>query len=162
MESLISTFHVDIKLLLAQIVNFGIVFAVLYFFAFKPIIKMMGERTDKIDKSIKDAKEIEDKLKEADLKQKEIITEAKKQANLVMEEVSARGEAKKAEMVVKAKEEIGQLINTEKAKMTREKAETLKEIKKEVADLVVLTVKKLLEEKMTSDKDRELIKKLVK
>lgn len=162
MESLISTFHIDTRILISQIVNFGIVFAVLYFFAFKPIIKIMGERSDKIEKSLEEAKEIERKLAEADIKQKEIITEAKRQANLVMEDVSARGEEKKAEMVAKAKEEIGQLINSEKAKMARDKAETLKELKKEVADLVVLTVEKLLGEKMTEDKDKELIKKLVK
>jgi F0F1-type ATP synthase membrane subunit b/b' len=65
-------------------------------------------------------------------------------------------------LLAKAKEEVGQAINQEKAQLAREKAETLREIKKDVAELVIMTVEKVLEEKMTSAKDQELIKKLVK
>ncbi len=162
MESLISTFHVDIKLLVAQLVNFAIVFCVLYFFAFKPLVKVMTERTATIDKSLKDADAIEKRLALTETERDEIIVAAKKQANLIIEEADKRGEERKGELIAKAKEEIGQVINAEKAKLTSEKAETLKEIKKETAELVILTVEKLLNEKMTADKDKELIKKLVK
>lgn len=162
MESLISTFHIDVRLLIAQAVNFAIVFAVLYWFAFKPLFKTMGERSAKIEKSLHDAAEIEKRLALTEKERTEIITVAKKQANLIVEEADKRGEERRNELIAKAKEDIGQVINVEKAKMIREKGETLKEIKKEVADLVVLTVEKLLDEKMTTDKDRELIKKLIK
>ena len=162
MDSLISAFHIDLKSFIAQLINFAIVFSVLYFFAFKPLVKMMMERTDKIDKSLKDADEIEKRLAQTETEQTEIISAAKKQANLIIEEADKRGEERRAELVNKSKEDIGQVINAEREKMIREKGETLKEIKKEVASLVVMTVEKLLNEKMNSDKDQELIKKLVK
>jgi len=162
MESLISTFHIDVKLFVAQLINFAIVFAVLYFMAFKPLVKTMSDRTEKIDKSLKDADEIEKRLALTEKERNEIIAAAKKQANLIVEEASARGEERRNELITKAKEEIGQVINTEREKINREKGETLKEIKKEVAELVIMTVEKLLNEKMTGDKDRELIKKMVK
>ena len=162
MESLISAFHIDLKLFIAQLINFAIVFSVLYFFAFKPLVKTMSDRTEKIDKSLKDADEIESRLAMTEKEQIEILAAAKKQANLIVEEADKRGEVRRQELIEKAKEDIGQAINAEREKMTREKAETLKEIKKEVADLVVLSVEKLLNEKMTSDKDQELIKNLVK
>jgi F-type H+-transporting ATPase subunit b len=162
MESLISTFHIDLGLFIAQLVNFAIVFSVLYFFAFKPLVKTMAERTEKIDKSLKDADEIENRLALTENEREDIITAAKKQANLIVEEANKRGEEKRNEALAKAKEEIGQIINAEKEKLVRDKAETLKEIKKETAELVILTVEKVLNEKMTSDKDRELIKKMVK
>ena len=92
----------------------------------------------------------------------EITAAARKQAQAILEEANARGQERQNELVAKAKDEIGKVINSEKEKISREKAETLKAIRQEVADLVILTVEKLLNEKMTSDKDRELIKKLVK
>ena len=162
MESLISAFHIDLKLFIAQLINFAIVFSVLYFFAFKPLVKTMSDRTEKIDKSLKDADEIENRLALTEKEQSEIIAAAKKQANLIVEEADKRGEVRRQELIEKAKEDIALVINTEREKMVRDKAETLKEIKKEVADLVVLSVEKLLNEKMTSDKDQELIKNLVK
>lgn len=162
MESLISTFQIDLKLFIAQLINFAIVLAVLYFFAFKPLVKIMSERTTKIEKSLKDAEEIEKRLALTEKERAEVIAIAKKQAAILIEEADKRGEERRAELIAKAKEDIGQVINQERAKMSREKAETLKEIKKEIGDLVVLSVEKLLNEKMTGEKDQELIKKLVK
>ena len=56
MESIISTFHIDWKIIIAQMINFVIVFVVLYIFALKPLSKLMKERGEKIAKGIDDAK----------------------------------------------------------------------------------------------------------
>lgn len=162
MDSLISTFHLDLGLFLAQLANFTIVFLVLYFFAFKPLVKVMTERTEKIDKSLKDADEIENRLAITETKQQEIITAAKKQASLIVEEADKRGEVRHEELIARAKEEIGDLMNAQRATIDRDKAETLKQIKAEIAELVVMTVEKVLNEKMDSDKDQKIIKDLVK
>lgn len=162
MDSLIETFHVDIRLLIAQVINFAIVFCVLYFFALKPLMKVMLERTKKIEKSVDDAKKIEEKLIKSEEEYNKQIAHAKKEANIILEKASQQSEERKKGMIVKAKEEIGQIINQEKANMQTEKAKTLKEIKKEVADLVVVSVEKVLERKLDSKKDEELIKKMVK
>jgi len=162
MENLIETFHIDIKLLIAQVINFAIVFSVLYFFALKPLIKVMGDRTKKIEKSIKDARKIEEKLSQTDEEYLKAISRAKKEANIIMEKASVAAEEKGKQQIAKAKEEIGRIINHEKEQMQIEKAKTLKEIKKEVADLVVASLEKILEEKVDSKKDGELIRKIVK
>ncbi len=162
MDSLIETFHIDIKLLLAQVINFGIVFFVLYFFALKPLVKVMSDRTKKIEKSIDDAKKIEEKLTVTEEEYKIIIARAQKEANNILEKAGAKADQKEKEMIVKAKEDIGQIIEREKAKMQVEKAKTLKEIKKEVSDLVIAAVGKVLEEKMDGKKESDLIKKIIK
>ncbi|MFH1583041.1 MAG: F0F1 ATP synthase subunit B [Candidatus Falkowbacteria bacterium] len=162
MGSLIETFHIDWRLLIAQIFNFAIVFAVLYWLAFKPLSKVMAERTAKIEKGLLDAKKVEEKLSETQAEFNKAMIEAKKQANAILKKASADADERKQEMIVSAKEEIGQIINKEKEKMQTEKAVTLKEIKKEVADLVMATVEKVLGEKIDEKKDREMIKKMIK
>ena len=162
MENLIETFHIDLKLLIAQVINFAIVFCILYFFALKPLMKVMRDRTKKIEKSMDDAHKIEEKLSRTDEEYSKAISKAKKEANIIMEKAGAQAEDRKKEMVIKAKEEIGQIINQEKANMQAEKAKTLKEIKREVADLVVVSVEKVLEKKLDSKKDEELIRRMVK
>ncbi|MBI4811839.1 F0F1 ATP synthase subunit B [Candidatus Falkowbacteria bacterium] len=161
MESLIETFHIDTKLLLAQIINFAIVFFVLYFFALKPLLKIMGERTKKIEKSLDDANEIENKLAQTKAEYEVIVAGAKKEANEIIEKAGAAAAEKKKEIITRAKEEVGQIINQEKAKMQTEKARTLKEIKKEVADLVVVSLEKILAEKVDVKKDKEIIRKAI-
>jgi len=162
MENLIETFHIDWHIFIAQIINFAIVLAVLYWFAFKPLVKIMGERSGKIAKSLEEAKQIEEKLSQTKAGFDRTMAEAKKEANVILEKAAAQAEAKKKEAVTHAKEEIGQIINQEKQKMQTEKAATLKEIKKEVADLVIAAVEKVLGEKIDEKKDREIIKKMIK
>ncbi|MBI4779540.1 F0F1 ATP synthase subunit B [Candidatus Falkowbacteria bacterium] len=162
MESLIETFHVDWRLFIAQVVNFAIVFSVLYWFAFKPLAKVMADRSDKIAKGLDDAKRVEEKLSETQAEFNKAMAEAKKQANAILEKAAADADARKQEMIKSAKEEIGQIINQEKQKMQTEKAATLKEIKKEVADLVILAVEKVLGEEMDEKKDREIIRRVTK
>lgn len=161
MDSLIETFHIDLGLLVAQMINFAIVIYVLYFFALKPLMKIMEERSKKIEKSIDEAKKIEEKLKQTDMDYKEAMSNAKKEANLIMEKASAQAEEKREEMLKKAKLEIGSVINEEKAKMQTEKAEVLKELKKEVAEMVVSSLEKVLDKNLDDKTDKELINKIV-
>ena len=162
MENLIETFHIDWRIFIAQAINFTIVFLVLYWFAFKPLVKIMAERSDKIAKSLEEAKQIEEKLSQTKAEFNKIVAEAKKEANAILEKAAVQADLKKQETIVRAKEEVGAIINQEKQKMQTEKAVTLKEIKKEVADLVVAAVEKVLGEKMDEKKDKEIIRKVIK
>jgi F-type H+-transporting ATPase subunit b len=161
MESLIETFHIDLKLLIAQAINFAIVFGVLYFFALKPLMKVMGDRTKTIEKSLTDAKKIEKNLAKVEEDYKGKINEAKKEASEILAKAMEAAESRKREIVNKAEEEIGAIINQEKAKIQAEKSTVLKEIKKEVADLVAASLEKILKEKVDHKKDKEIIKKLI-
>jgi F-type H+-transporting ATPase subunit b len=162
MEELVKTFHIDAKLILAQLVNFFIVLGVLYKFAYKPTLTLLNDRTAKIEKSLDDAKKIEEKLAAQETEYKKIVTEARVEAQKILDKAGVISEEKREVMIAKAKEEIGVIINKEKEKMLSEKAETMKELKKEVADLVSLSLEKLIEAKVDGKADQELIKKLVK
>lgn len=162
MEELVKTFHIDIKLILAQLVNFFIVLAVLYKFAYKPVLGMLNDRSAKIEKSLDDAKKIEEKLTAQEEEYKKVIAEARREAQGILEKANVQAAEKNEAMILKAKEEIGVIINKEKEKMLSEKAETMKEIKKEVVELVGLSLERLIGEKMTGKADQDMIKKLVK
>lgn len=162
MEELVKTFHIDVKLILAQLVNFFIVLGVLYKFAYKPVLALLNDRTAKIEKSLDDAKKIEEKLVAQEDEYKKIVAEARREAQGILEKANVKAEEKQQAMILKAKEEIGVIINKEKEKMLSEKAETMKELKKEVVELVSLSLEKLIGEKVTGKSDQELIKNLVK
>jgi len=161
MDSLISTFNIDLKLLIAQAVNFAVVFAVLYFFALKPLFKIMAERSAKIEKSLADAQAVEERLKQTEDDYHKEMAKARTEANAIMAKVNEQAEVKRQAMLLKAKEEIGAVINEEKARMQQEKAKTLKEIKSEVAGLVIASLEKVLEEKLDKKTDERLIIKAI-
>ena len=60
---------INLSSLLAQLVNFGLLFALLYFFAYKPVIKMLDQRSAKIKESMEQTEEIKKQHELAEKKQ---------------------------------------------------------------------------------------------
>jgi F-type H+-transporting ATPase subunit b len=156
-----SAFGLDIKILIAQLINFAILVFILWKFAYKPMFKILDDRKKKIETGIENAAKAEEKLREISEEEKKIMIEAKKEAAKILDEARLMAEESRKRNIDKTKEEIGQLINQEKENMRQEKAEVLKSINREVVDLVMITVEKVLEEKMSGAKDEELIKKAI-
>jgi len=162
MGEVISTFHVDIRLLAAQAVNFFIVFAVLYYFAVRPLMKILTERSKKIEDSLKNTEKIEKELAKAEKKREEVIRQAKREANEILSEVEKKGEDRKKEMMKKAKEEIEGIVNKTKEDLNIEKQITLKHIKNEAAEMIVSAMEKIMGEKVNGEVDKNYIEKVVK
>ncbi|MDD5527483.1 MAG: F0F1 ATP synthase subunit B [Patescibacteria group bacterium] len=154
-------FGLDWRILIAQLINFAILFFILWKFAYKPMFKILDERKKKIETGLNYAARAEEKLKEIGEEEKKTMVAAKKEAAKFMEEAKKEAEESRKKQIEKTKEEIGQLINQEKENMRLEKAEVLASINREVAELVALTVEKVIEEKMSGQKDEELIKKAI-
>ena len=132
MNTILESFHVELGLFLAQIVNFAIVFSVLYYFVIRPIMKVMGERTQKIEDSLKHAKEVEEKLKKTEEDYDKKIAEAHKEATRIINGIM------------------------------QQKEKTMKELQSEVSGIVMGALEKVLEEKLNEKEDRKLIEKIVK
>jgi len=77
---LIKALGLDLKILLAQFVNFSIFAFVLYKFGFKPMLKFLDERKDKIEAGLKSSEAAKKKLEELNKKEIDIITKANKEA----------------------------------------------------------------------------------
>lgn len=150
MESLISTFHIDWKIMAAQLVNFGIVIAVLYFFALKPLKKLMSERSQKIEGGIADAKTNAEVLKSTKAEYDKAIAAARAEATNIFNEGKKEAEAKRAEMLEKAMSEVDTMITNGKKTLEAEKTKMVADAKKEIVALVVDATRKLLEGEASS------------
>jgi len=162
MGEVINTFHVDVRLLIAQAVNFFIVFAVLYFFAIKPLMKVLTERSKKIEDSLKNSEKIEKELANTRVKREEIVKKAKVEANAILTEVEKKADERKKEMMVKAKEEIESIVNKTKEDLEIEKKIMIKHVKEEAAEMITSSMEKILGEKVDSGVDKSYIEKTVK
>jgi len=161
MEELVKIFHIDIKLILAQMVNFTIVLLVLYKFAYKPILKILNDRTEKIDKGLKDAENAARKMEEMTAKEKEILGEAKKEAQKIITEAEKVGTKNKEEIIIESNKQAEKILVDAEKKIESEKTKMFTEVKAEVADLIVAATGKIINEKLDTRKDKELIEKSI-
>lgn len=147
MDSIISTFHIDWKIIIAQAVNFGVVFVVLYIFALKPLSKLMEERSEKIAKGISDAKTNATILEKTSAEYEEALSKARIEANKIFQDGKKEAEAKKVLMLEDAKKEVSTIIENGKKVLEVEKVKMVEEAKKEIITLAMLATEKLLSSK---------------
>ena len=63
MSEILKSFGIEGKILIWQAINFGILFAILWKFMYKPIRKVMKEREEKVKESLEKAEKLEATLK---------------------------------------------------------------------------------------------------
>ncbi|MFA6325113.1 MAG: F0F1 ATP synthase subunit B [Candidatus Paceibacterota bacterium] len=160
MESIISTFHIDFKIIIAQILNFGIVFVVLYVYALKPLSKLMKERGEKIEKGISDAKINAEVLNDTKAKYEEALSNARKEADKIFQEGKKEAEAKRTLMLEKAKEEVTVMIENGKKNLESEKNRMVEEAKGEIMSLSVKIAEKILGNKVDGNFDEKTMAEL--
>ena len=120
MNELINTFHIDIKLIIAQLVNFAIVLFVLYKFAYGPVLKMMEERAKKIEKGLQDSEEARKKLVEISEKEKEVLVEARKAAQEIVSKAEEVANRNKEEIIASAKVQAEKILTDSSKKIELE------------------------------------------
>jgi F-type H+-transporting ATPase subunit b len=158
MNSLIETFHIDATLILAQIINFLVVLAVLYYFAIKPLIKNMSERNNEIERGLKDAKKSEESLLRAKEEYQKMIKEARIEAGVIIEEAVNKGELKKQQAVKDAEESIENIIKKEKSILLKEREQIIEDIKEKTSDIVILAVEKIIKKELDERNNEAIIK----
>ena len=145
MDSFITTFHIDWKIIIAQAINFGLIFLLIYFFALKPIKKIMAERTTSIEGGLNDAKTNSTLLAQTKKEYDEVIKKARAEAHEIYQEGKVEAENKKKKMLTEASEEVTVMIANGKKVLEAEKVKIIDEAKKEIVSLVVKATEKLLE-----------------
>jgi len=152
---------VDWKLLIAQIINFVILLFILRHFAYKPILRVLEDRREKIDKGLKDAEEATKKLLEAEKKEKAVLDEARYQAEQIISKSEETAKKNKEDIMASADEKAKKIMATAEKKIEEEKDKMIMEAKKELAKLVISATEKIIDEKVDVEKDKELINKAV-
>lgn len=154
----VAVLGINLKLFIAQLVNFGIVILILWKWVFTPVANKLNERTEKIEKAMKDAVGTEKEKQEfASWKQQE-IAKTKSEAAAIIIQANKEAGTVKDDLLKQAKEEQQKLVDNTKKQIEQEKHQILQSAKSELADMVTQAAEKIIKEKLTSDKDKKFIK----
>lgn len=146
----------------AQLVNFLIVVAVLWWWALKPLMKLMRERNQEISQGLADAKAAAQRLDQAEHDIKGKLQETKLAAAKILEEAKKNADQARQLSLDKTKQEVENLIAKTKQQIQGEKENMVQQARKEVAALIVEALTKVLSEGVTKELDKKYIDKVLK
>lgn len=157
MPEIIDKLGIDPKLLIAQIVNFVLLLVILQRVAYKPILKMLNERSEKIEKSLKQAQKIEEELAKTEETKIAEIKKAKEEAQRIIKEAYETAEKKSLETLGKTKAKTQEIVEKAKLEIKAEKKNAVEEAKGEIAELSIQIAKKIIGNNISESAEKKLI-----
>lgn len=144
MEQLIEAFGIDVKLITIQIINFVILAGLLSYFLYKPLLKVLSDREEKIKQGIADAEAAAGALGQAEEEKKGIMTAAHISATEINNraKVAATDTAAGIMRIAEEKAEGVMRDATKKAELMR--AQVQQEAEAEIAKTAILAAEKIL------------------
>ncbi len=151
----------NLELLIAQIINFLILLGLLYLFAYKPILRMFDERSNRIKESMEQTETIKMQAANAEEEAKKRIEAASKEGQEVLARAVKTGEEIKKKAEQDARPEAEALIAKARLEIDREREEVIDELRKEMTDLTILAAEKVIERSLDKEAHKELIDKVL-
>jgi F-type H+-transporting ATPase subunit b len=155
-EQIARTFGVDWTHLVAQIVSFSIVCAVLYLLAYKPILRMLEARRQQIASGLANAEKIKAELARIQAERLDVLTKADAEGKQLIEEARAAAARVQAEETRQAVAAAEQILLRARETAQRDHARMLAELKHEVGRLVVQTTATVTGKILTAEDHRRL------
>jgi F-type H+-transporting ATPase subunit b len=143
--------------LLLQVVNFLILLLVLYFFAYKPVMKMLDERSRKIKESMDEVQKVKEQAAQTEEEFKKKIEAASKEGQEVIARAMRTGEEARQRAQLEAKQEAQGLVEKARVEIQRERDETISELRQEFADLTVVAAEKVIGKSLDKNAHRQII-----
>jgi len=150
------TFGVDWPHLVAQIISFSIVCAVLHKFAYKRILAMLELRREQIRQGIANAEKIKTELDKTETQRQEVMAQAHTQGAKFIEEARAAAARVQQEETNKAIAAAEQIMAKAREAAAQDHDRMLAELKREVGKLVVQATTTVTGKILTAEDQRRL------
>jgi len=146
--SLAGQFGIDLKLIVAQVINFAIVAFLLWKFAFKPVMSTLEERQQKISEGLQFAEESKVQLAETEKRQAEVLREANTKAQEILHDARENARQFEEKMKGETSAQIEEMRRRAEEANELERQKMLGEVRQEIARLVVETSQKVLQREL--------------
>ncbi|HKD75777.1 MAG TPA: F0F1 ATP synthase subunit B [Ktedonobacterales bacterium] len=148
-------------LLLAQIVNFGILYWILSRFVFPSLMKTMDDRATTIRQGVENANNAKLALNQANQQADGIIQEARHQSQQIIAEGTTAGERVRAQIEEEARARADEIARQAQQRIAQEEAQARNALRQQVADLAISAAGYVVGESLDGPKQRRLVEEFI-
>lgn len=159
---ILQTLGINWQLLLAQILNFGIIATVLAVLVYKPVLKLVDERRAKIEKAMKDAESIAKSKQEMDDVRVKHLRKVDDESKVMLDEAKKHADAVKTELLTKAQKEADALLQKGHQQLENERREALESLQGTVTKVIVSMTEKILSREFNAEDQKRIMANLEK
>ncbi len=154
---MLETLGIHFPSLAIYLVNFVLVRVLLYLFAYKPILKLMDERAERIRESLEAADLARQEAASSQEAIQEQITEARREGQRIMDQTREAADRFRTEEMDKARQEAEAFVERAKADIARERDTALQEVRASFGDLAITAAERVIRSSLDRTAHESLI-----
>jgi len=155
-------FDTNPGLIVWTILSFLVLLIILGKYAWKPIMKMLGDREGQIRTALEQAERARTEAAEMMKQNEKNLARAEEEYRKMIREGKAMAEKMKDEIVVKAKQQAQQELNHAAEEIQRNVEAAKLQLRSEVADLAIHATEKILGETLDETKQKKLMDSIIR
>jgi F-type H+-transporting ATPase subunit b len=148
---------INLPLLLAFVINFIILLALLGKFLYKPVLKMLDERAQKVKESMEWAESIKRDYEQAKAEVQKQIEKGRQEAQGIIAQAFQTGEALKEEARKEASSQAKAIVEKARLQLEAERDKMVEDLRKEFVSLLILASEKVIRQTLDKEKQSRLI-----
>jgi len=148
---------INLPLLVAFIINFVILFALLGLVLYKPVMKMIDERSKRIKESMERAEATKEEYANAGEEVKKLISKAREDGQALVSQASQIGERLKEEAREGARKEAQVIVDRTRAELEEERDRIIDDLRREFVGISISAAEKVIKETLDKERHRKLI-----
>ena len=147
--------------LLVYLVNFTLLLAILYVVGYKPILRILNQRTERIRGSLEEAERIRTESEERQEEMKKELDQARQEGQALITQARELADRYRDEERQKAKEEAETFLARARGDIERERDNAIEEVRQEFADLAITAAERVIERSLDRDAHKEVIERVL-
>lgn len=153
---------IDLQSLVAFIINFVLLLGLLTVVLYRPVTRMLDERSVKINESLQEAERIRKESVQAEESVKAQVEAGRKEGQAIIAQATQIAERVKEEARAGAKDEANALIAKARTEIDREREESYNQLRQEFVDLAISAAEKVINQSLDKKAHQKLIEEVLK
>ncbi len=152
---------INLPSLLWHTINFLLLVGLLTKFLYKPVIRIMDDRSARIRESMEHADAIKEQLAKTSEETRLQLEAARKEGQAILEQANQIAEKVRGQARQEAQAEADKIVAKARAQLEQEREQTVAELRREMADLVVSAATRVIGESLDDRAQHRLIEEFL-
>lgn len=157
----LATLGFDIPSLIVYVINFCLLLAILYFFAYKPFLKMMDERSGRIKEGLEAAERAKEESARMQLDMERRLEEAHKEGQEFINRTREIADRYLEEEREAARREAESFLERARADIQRERDDATDEVRRHFADLAIRAAERVIGRSLDEEDHLDIIQNVL-
>jgi len=143
--------------LIVYLINFSLLLGLLYVFAYKPILRLLDQRAQRIQESLAAADQARQEAASSRAAIEEQLNQARREGQRLLDQAREAAERYGAEEAARAREQAEAFVTRARADIQRERDAAIAEVRTHFGDLAISAAERIIRRSLDRQAHRDLI-----